>query len=103
LPARGEVFRAEVLDDLVPRLVVGEHRRNANGGLEPRACRIPPQARALFFRRIEDSDRRTSARERQPEIAAPPNVAGERLDAERRERAPTGEGLEAGGVGRKQN
>jgi hypothetical protein len=87
----------------VPRLVVGEHRRNANGGVETRAGRVPAAAGALLFRRIEDSDRRPTAREGQPEIAAPPDVAGERLDAERRERAPTGEGLEAGGVGRKQN
>ncbi|HWZ85298.1 MAG TPA: hypothetical protein VN032_03805 [Thermoanaerobaculia bacterium] len=58
--------------------------------------------RAVLVGRVDDADRRARVGQVQPEIAAPPDVAGQGLDGERRERGPTGELCEAGGVGGKQ-
>ena len=62
----------------------------------------PSAPGTVLLRRVDDADGGAGARKVQAEIATPPHVAGEGLDAERRSRGPTGEGFEAGDVGGKQ-
>ena len=91
--ARGEIAFAEILDELVARR--RRPPRGAGRARGPRAPRAPrPIAAASPPRRRDRRRRRTSGcREVDPEVAASPDVAGERLDRGGLCRAPGGRAL----------
>jgi hypothetical protein len=62
----------------------------------------PPPPRVRFVGRINDTDERAVVEKVNPEVAASPDVADERLDRGGRSERPAGERFEAGGVGREQ-
>jgi len=82
--------------------VVGEQRRHADRAREVLSRRHPAAPGVFLLARIEDADDGAPVAGADAEVATPPDVADERLDFEGRRKRPAREGLESGGVGRKQ-
>src|SRR6266536_1115084 len=81
--ARGQVGSSQILDDVVPRLVVGDQRGDAKAILERGARRHPPPPGVRFLRAVDDTQDRPAAGKRQAQVAAPPNVPRQDLDGDR--------------------
>ncbi len=82
--------------------VVGEERRNADRAGEVLAGRDPAPPGVVLLPGIDDADDGALPGKAEAEVTAPPDVADERLDLERRPKRLARERLESGGVGRKQ-
>ena len=82
--------------------VVGEERRNADRAGEVIAGRDPAPPGVVLLPGIDDADDGALPGKAEAEVTAPPHVADERLDLERRPKRLARERLESGGVGRKQ-
>ena len=97
---RREILPPEVLHDLVAPIVVRDQSGDAHAAAQPLSRRDPAKARVLLLDGINDADGGPVVGKSQAEVTAPPDVAGESLDGERRRESPAGEGFEAGSVRR---
>jgi hypothetical protein len=86
--ARREILGSQIFDDLKAGSLVGDDLRNTNRAAEMAVGRDPAAPRSLLVGGIDDADRGSAVGERDAKVAAPPDVAREGLDAERRQSVP---------------
>src|SRR5262249_16190138 len=79
---RGEIARAEVLDEVTARLVVRDEERDADPSLQRDAGGRPPPTRVGLFRRVDDAEHRTAVGQPKANVPSAADVARQDLESD---------------------